>query len=419
MIKFSKANNEERTIGITSGPGPIVAGAVISAFGDALIPIAFAIECHRVEPRGWGMASVLFLLWSGRFMGVTLTRRMRPSEHPVRTMMIADLTRALAQLGLLAALAFTTISGSFQTVAAMSISSFIYGLAAAFFAPARFISLSKLSSGGRLNQVNSILSMVGDVSAILGPIIGSLAVVWLGFDRVLLLDGISFLIAFVLLLPLKSLRVVNDQDDSPEETVTPGHQTRMPQWFMSGLVAWGVLTVTIGVLGVAGPTEALSKFGVTGWATVSVFLGVGSLLASTTTLLGISGSTKWRVLLVVTASLMALQVVAFIAAPNVWILVVAGLAGSMAVTLSGIRWDTMGQSLRTPWSVHEFATLDQLVTTTAIPLGMVLYGVAGFFDATASLLWILALMCSGIAFWSLFASQPSSSDFRSDHELPV
>ena len=382
-----------------------------------MIPIAFAIECHRVEPRGWGMACVLLLLWLGRFGGMTLVRKRPATARPVHAMINADLVRAAAQLILLAILATNVTASAPAAISALGLSSFVYGFAAAFFVPARFSAISTLGAPSEYQRINSTLSIVGDLSAILGPVLGSLAVVWLGFQNVLLIDGVSFLVAATILVPLRATRTESastpaDDDDTP----TPRTGT-MPAWFTPGLATWGVLALTIGIIGVAGPTQVMSRFDVTGWTITATALGVGSLLASTSTLLGAFDVVRWRTLHVCALALAATEVAAFVAAPNVWILAAIGATGSMAVTVSGIRWDTMGQSLRTDHLVNEFATRDQLVNTTAIPLGMALFGLAGTLDATRVLLWIMTVACAAAALYSLTLHRPTTDDFRADHTL--
>lgn len=314
------------------------------------------------------MACVLLLLWLGRFGGMTLVRKRPATARPVHAMINADLVRAAAQLILLAILATNVTASAPAAISALGLSSFVYGFAAAFFVPARFSAISTLGAPSEYQRINSTLSIVGDLSAILGPVLGSLAVVWLGFQNVLLIDGVSFLVAATILVPLRATRTESastpaDDDDTP----TPRTGT-MPAWFTPGLATWGVLALTIGIIGVAGPTQVMSRFDVTGWTITATALGVGSLLASTSTLLGAFDVVRWRTLHVCALALAATEVAAFVAAPNVWILAAIGATGSMAVTVSGIRWDTMGQSLRTDHLVNEFATRDQLVAHHSLPV---------------------------------------------------
>lgn len=57
-------------------------GAVLSSGASrALIPIAFAIETVRVESRGWGMAIVLSALWTGRFLGMLMYKKIGNHHH--------------------------------------------------------------------------------------------------------------------------------------------------------------------------------------------------------------------------------------------------------------------------------------------------------------------------------------------------
>lgn len=415
-----------------------MAGALISAFGDALIPIAFAIECHRLEPSGWGMSSVLIALWAGRFIGMYWSQKRTSGINSVRTMLMADLVRACAQLGLVAYILI--VGGLYQgtlAVIALCLSSFVYGLAAAFFMPARFVSIAELSTESQRNTINSLLSMVGDTCAIVGPLVGGIAVVTLGFNWILCIDGITFLIAMMLLLPLARMTTLHVQDvdhekhgdslalenrtdavvelqgeclkenivdvdnnnsmttpvDSQDASFNESSQAPLPKWVILGFISWAVVSLSIGVLGAAGPTEVLGRFGVEAWAGVAMALGLGSLVGSTATLTGITTRINWKILHIICCLLMACQVLGMAYAPSVWMIVVAGFAGSLAVSVSGIRWDNLGQSFADARMIHAFAHKDQVVNTAAIPLGMVLFGLAGRFEVGSLLLTSLALGC--------------------------
>lgn len=97
--------------------------ALISGIGDGLIPIAFALQAHRVDSSGRGLTMVLIALWSGRFISSVVVRKLLPPIRPVGWMLSSDFVRLLAQWGLVA---WVLVQG--DSIASFAVSSFVYGL---------------------------------------------------------------------------------------------------------------------------------------------------------------------------------------------------------------------------------------------------------------------------------------------------
>lgn len=184
--------------------------ALISGIGDGLIPIAFALQAHRVDSSGRGLTMVLIALWSGRFISSVVVRKLPPPIRPVGWMLSSDFVRLLAQWGLVA---WVLVQG--DSIASFAVSSFVYGCASSFFTPARFGLLALLFTDSQRTRVNGTLSILGDVLYIAGPLIGTAAVITLGFRTVLLIEGATFLIAMLFVLPFFRVRRNSATDDAP------------------------------------------------------------------------------------------------------------------------------------------------------------------------------------------------------------
>ena len=126
----------------------VFAAAVVSGLGDGLIPIAFALQAHRVDPSGRGLTVVLIALWAGRFVSSLVVRKLPPPHRPVTWMLGSDVVRMLAQWGLVA---WVVARG--DSIAAFALSSCVYGCASSFFGPARFSLLSQLFSDEQRTRV--------------------------------------------------------------------------------------------------------------------------------------------------------------------------------------------------------------------------------------------------------------------------
>ena len=133
-----------------------LAAAVVTGLGDGLIPIAFALQAHRVDPSGRGLTVVLITLWAGRILSSLVVRKLPPPHRTVTWMLSSDVVRMLAQWRLVA---WVVARG--DSIAAFALSSCVYGCASSFFGPARLSLLSQLFPDEQRTCVNGTLSMLG------------------------------------------------------------------------------------------------------------------------------------------------------------------------------------------------------------------------------------------------------------------
>lgn len=390
--------------------------AFVSGLGGSLVPIAFALESHRIEPSGWGLTVVLLSLWSGRFVGMFTVQRIRPARNPVRVMIFSDLVRFVAQAGLLSWLLATGAgSGHGEAIAALSISSGIYGIALAFFQPARFTVIPRLIPAEHRGRVNAWLSVLGDVFAVTGPLIGSLVFLSLGFEAVLLIDSIGFLLGIVVLAGLRLSDTSSEPVPLAEAPIdTKRYRPRLPPGINIGLLTWLFVALTIGLLGTAGPTLVIEQNSPATWAVTAAFMAAGSLVGSASSLLGFLQKIPWRYLHVLCCLSIAVQLLCFLFIPVPVLLWAAGFLGAALTTASGIHWDTLGQSIGDEAVVHTFAARDQIVNTVGVPAGMLLFGIAGVTNATSLIVTAVAGTVALMGVLAMFTQQPKIKD-----NLPV
>ena len=387
----------------------LVSAAFVSGLGGSLIPIAFTLESHRIEPSGWGLTVVLLSLWGGRFVGMLVVQRSGPARNPVRMMIGSDVVRFIAQAGLLAWLVLGGVAsdGPGPAIMAMAVSSAVYGIATSFFQPARFTAIPRIVPAKYHGQANAWLSILGDAFAIAGPLAGSVVVLLLGFNAVLLIDAVGFLIGIILLAGVRIPASVEVVVPSTDEKIvkTERVRTNLPRWVNMGLLTWLFVALTIGLLGTAGPTLVIERNSPQIWAVTAACMAVGSLLGSASSLLGVLRKVPWKYLHLLCCVGIALQLLCFLFVPVPLALWAAGFIGSALTTVSGIRWDTLGQSIGDEVRVHTFAARDQIVNTVGIPAGMLVFGVASAtgtttvavitISATVALMGALVLFSGG------------------------
>lgn len=378
----------------------LFSAALISGIGDGLIPIAFALQAHRVDSSGRGLTMVLIALWSGRFISSVVVRKLPPPTRPVGWMLSSDVVRLLAQWGLVA---WVLVQG--DSIASFAVSSFVYGCASSFFTPARFGLLALLFTDSQRTRVNGTLSILGDVLYIAGPLIGTAAVITLGFRTVLLIDGATFLIAMLFVLPFFKVRRNSATDEAPgtpepEEaaqvsdadhadhvespsTDAASAQTKvnnakeptpvLPRWVQVGLGTWLVASLVNGFLGSAGPTWIMNSFDEKTWGFMATALAIGSLLGSAATILRKLDRVRFTTLQFLMLLFLAGQLLALAFSPMFIVIALVGAVASLLMTSAGVSWDSLGQSLGKNELVHQFATKDQLVFTAGTPMGMLLF----------------------------------------------
>ena len=396
----------------------VFAAAVVSGLGDGLIPIAFALQAHRVDPSGRGLTVVLISLWAGRFVSSLVVRKLPPPHRPVIWMLGSDVVRMLAQWGLVA-----WVVSRGDSITAFALSSAAYGCASSFFGPARFSLLSELFSGDQRTRVNGSLSILGDLLFIAGPLIGTAAVLTLGFNTVLLIDGATFLVAMFFVLPFLSVRREPAGESSngvatesePEGT---GSSTQnkslaspmLPSWVRVGLGTWLVAAVVNGFLGSAGPTWIMNTFDEKSWGFMATALAVGSLLGSAATILKVLDRVRFSTLQMLMLILLAGQILALAFTPVFVLIAAIGAAASLLMTAAGIAWDSLGQSLGDDGLVHQFATKDQLVFTAGTPLGMILFAALSAHAGVAAAALAAALVVAAAASSLPVARSPRTAD---------
>ena len=365
---------------------------LVSGAGSALVPIAFAIETTRVEERGWGLVCVMIGLWIGRFLGMIIYKSVGFNFHPLQIMIISSLGMGLAQICLLFWIWLFS-----NGILAMSISSLFYGFAAAFFKPSTFVSIPIMMSENLHQQANSILSIIGDTYAIMGPLLGAALTIGLGFEFVLMFDGITFFIT-IILLKILYLRRNSENNNLEKDKLKVENKFALndfnyfPVWTYLGLLSWLFCSLAIGIIGVAGPTLIMANFSETAWAFVATFMAAGSLLGSTTSLLGLTQKIQWSILHLLCGLGLGIQLVVLNFSNTIWVVCFVVFLGAMSVTISGIRWDTVNQSAFTGRKLHVFASLDQFANNIGIPTGIILFGIAGILDFKEPMITVVGVL---------------------------
>ncbi len=382
----------------------------ISGAGNALIPIAFSVESLRVDSSGVGIAFVMLALWIGRFIGMLGYRKATPYNLKV-TMIYADSVRLCAQVGLL-----IYILHSPNSILAMALSALLYGIASSYFLPANFQLIPKITDEKYREEANSVLSILGDIYSIVGPLTGASLIIFLGFEAVLLIDSISFLVAILLISLIKISPPASKPESSSSRKGQEQHPKltlNFPSWALNGLKSWFFVSVAIGFLGVAAPAIVIQNHSEGSWAFIATSIAVGSLLGSVSTLGGFLKNKRWQAVHCCCLVLLPAQLVAVSSNIPTVLIAFCALLGALATTASGIKWDTITQNGLNERELSCFASADQMVTNTAIPLGMMLFGLASYLSLTGYFIGAIVICVFG-SVWFIRASIGNNTELIHD-----
>ncbi len=192
-------------------------------------------------------------------------------------MMISDLVRGLA-VGLMAVLAFVNALQVWH----IYVISLIFGSVDAFFQPAYRASVPEIVPVDHLPSANSLTSLSGEISGIIGPALGAGMVALGGTPSAFALDALSFFVSVACLLPILRLSV-SPRAEEPSESIMKDVRAGLgtvfgTPWLWITIAVAGISNITYaGPMGVALPflikDHLHAQVGVLGLFYTSVSLG--------------------------------------------------------------------------------------------------------------------------------------------------
>ena len=169
----------------------------------------------------------------------------------------------------------------------------------------------------------------------------------------------------------------------------------------------------IGAMAVSGPAAVLPERGSGTWAALATCMAVGSLAG---TLIAAATNLSWRsagvavgISTAVQACMLALYAVSGTGV-SIVLLFAAFTVGPLVVTSSGIIWTTALQSSLDHGSLARFSSVDQFLSSAAVPVGMILAGIVPTGSVTAIVLVLGSVPVVGLGILAWRSSTPSPLD---------
>ena len=365
---------------------------VISTVGDSIIPIAFSLAAVELERSGYGFTAVLLSLWGARFLGSILYRRYGNVFPLIKTMIYADVIRFLAQF----ILGVWVIFG-YESILSLCISSFVYGIGTSFFVPSRYTLTPAIVDKNKLTSFNGFSNFTTDIFGILAPAVSTFIYIAYGFPVILFIDSLTFILGIFLLTLLIKVSNQNasisvEDNESLLSTDSSLKKFKFPNWLLTGMIAWAFIAFTLGFSGAEGPHQIISRLNEESWAAVATSLALGSILGSTSTLLGIWNKISWRYLAAATAIFLGIQVYLYGYGNNIITIFVITFFASVAMAASAVSWDVKVQTSLDQEELQSFANIDSIISSVAVPVGMLIYGVGGIFNISYILIIFVSIL---------------------------
>jgi MFS family permease len=345
------------------------AGRLISILGSSMTPVALAFAVLDTSHRATDLGVVLAAQMIPQLM-LLLVGGVAADRFPRRIVLLGShLGAGTTQ----AAVATVILTGHYHLalVAALAAGN---GVAEAFASPALRGIVPELVPPESVQRANAMLAAARNACRIAGPTASGLLVVTVGAGWSIAIDAASFYLAASLLARLR-LGVMPSRRRSHL-----GHELRegwtvfrgLP-WLAAGALSFGVLNlVNVGPWNILGPSLTQARSGEAAWGVVLSVRAAG-LLVMSALLYRLTFRHPLRIgsLFGVVA---ALPLLALGVGASLPVLLAAVFIGALGFTLTDITWETTLQTHVPREALSRVASIDDLISYAAIPLGQLLTG---------------------------------------------
>jgi MFS family permease len=351
------------------------AGQTLSRVGDFVYEIALAWWVLEKTGSAETMAlvlvfsitpSILFLLLGG----VAVDRLPR-----IALMLFSDIGRALTAL-IVAVLAF---SGQLQVWHVFAASLF-FGFVMAFFQPAYAAVVPQIVPQDDLPSANALTSISANLGRVAGPALGAAIVGWFGSSTAFAINGVSFVISAILLIPLLFMdipRPTRSEESHVLQDLREGFTAVIAKpWLWISILVFSLVNVTL-----MGPYSVAMPFLVSDFMQADVnrlgllysIFPIGFVIGGVW--LGRYQKLPRRgVLMYVTLALGAIMLGLFGFHMPLWILIAAALVNGIALQFGALAWTHLLQEKIPNEQLGRVSSIDAMGSMGLMPVGMALAG---------------------------------------------
>jgi MFS family permease len=347
------------------------ASRFVNTFGGMManIALAFAVLDIDDSPAALGQVlaahtipMVVLLLWGGVI-----------SDRFPRTLVlqVSNIASAATQ-GLIA---FLVITGTAE-IWMVLVLAVVHGAVSAISFPAMASMVPQLVPREQLQPANALLSLTRNGLTVLGPTVGALLVVTVGSGWALAVDAATWLLAALLLAPV---RIPPKERKASTSTIAELREGwtffRSTTWLWVIVLAFGALNmIHVGTMQTLGPAVAEDTDGVgrQGWGLVLSAEGLGLVVMAFVLLrFRLERPLFWGMAAI---SLAALPMIMLGAQPVLVALVVAAFIGGAGIEVFSMGWNLAMQEQIDDDMLSRAYSYDALGSFVAMPIGQLLWG---------------------------------------------
>jgi DHA3 family tetracycline resistance protein-like MFS transporter len=350
-------------------------GQTVSRVGDFMYEIALAWWVLQKTGDAALMGAVLIFALTPSIIfyligGVAVDRLSR-----VGLMLASDLGRGAVAL-VVGALAFTDRLEIWQ----IFVASLFFGFVDAFFQPAFAALVPQLVPESDLPSANSLTSISLQLGRVLGPAIGAGVIALIGIPLAFALNGISFLVSAVFILPLLAIalpRAARETHTSVFHDMREGIKTVMESpWLRISIIVFALTNITL-----AGPFSVAMPFLVNDnlhasvdtlgliYATFPLGYIIGGIWLGRQPKIRRRGVTMY-----VAAVVASLCLGAFGMLPPLWVLLVMALINGAALEMGHLIWINSMQEIVPNEKLGRVVSIDNMGSFALMPIGFALAG---------------------------------------------
>jgi MFS family permease len=351
-------------------------GQAVSRFGDSLYRVALSWWVFEVIGSPEAMGTIQALAFAPMLIFMLVGGVMVDRMPRLRVMLGADILSGLVILSV-AALAFT---GQLQ-LWHLFVASVLFGFVESFFYPAYNAVVPDLVPETARPSANSLTRLGHDITGVAGPAVGAWIVQVGGTAMGFLLNGLSFILASVMIVPVlltggEPVRTRPARTSALRDLGEGVKEVTANPWLWITIAVFGLINITAG-----SPASVAMPFLVGDNLNADVgvlglfhsMFAAGSILAALG--LGRLKRIRRRGLLAYGATLLnGVVTLMYGLVPSIPVLMVVSLLRGVAVSVFGLIWINTLQEMVPREKLGRVTSIDALGSFVLLPIGLALVG---------------------------------------------
>ena len=227
----------------------------------------------------------------------------------------------------------------------------------------------------QLQQANAALAVASNLGMFGGAAVGGILVTFIGSGWAIAVDGLTFLVAGLLIFSIRHVSVRRDSGESMIYDVVHGWRVFWSyKWVVAVVVAFSFIVMVLrGTDEVMGPVLAKQIYGgAAGWSVVLSVMSLGMLVGAViATRIRVERPIRFGMLLTLTAVIWLL-LLAFEA--PLWMVAVGGFVWGASIELFMVLWNTALQTHIPREALSRVSSYDAMGSLMFGPLGLAIAG---------------------------------------------